>query len=405
MRRLSLVALFSLATSAQTTLSLREAVSQALSTHPLLAVETARIRASEGLRRQAGFRPNPRLILQTENLRAHGTPDFRFAQDADTFAYLSQTIETAGKRGRRVESAAAGQRRAELERELLEHQIAGRVKQAYWSAAGAQRLHELLIESGRTFQQVVEYHEIRVREGAMAEADLLRVRLEGERLAISANTAALDAGRARIHLFRQMGRTEFEPVRFSEALEQPAGPAVLVDAAKALEQRPEMKIAAQALEQAHANLRLARARSRPDVDVLFGYKRSTGFNTMLGGLQVNLPLADRNQGNIEAAAAELRAAESSLAATEALVRAEVQAAQAEYEIRRRQLIESLRSLRDHASESSRIALAAYQEGGSDLLRLLDAERTRLDVEVLYHRTLAEYWQSLAALETALGAAP
>ncbi len=97
--------------------------------------------------------------------------------------------------------------------------------------------------------------------------------------------------------------------------------------------------------------------------------------------------------------------EASLAAVEATVRAEVNAARTDCELRRKQLVESLRPLREHASESSGIAQAAYREGGADLLRLLDSERVRLEVEVLYHRTLAEYRQSVAALETAMGVEP
>ncbi|MCS6953927.1 MAG: TolC family protein [Bryobacteraceae bacterium] len=386
-------------------LSLREAVAEALARHPVLAAGAERVRASEALRLQAALRPNPRLFIQLENLRAYGAPGFSYGRDADSYLYVSQVFETGAKRERRVEAAAVTLRRAELERELLRRQIAARVKQAYWAAAGAQRQLEILLETGQTFRQVVEYHELRVREGAMAEADLLRVRLEGERLAIAANGAALEAERTRIQLFREMGRTEFPPVDFADPLEDPAPAPVVVDVAAALESRPEMQLARLAVEQARANLRLAEAHSRPDLDVLFGYKRTAGFNTLLGGVQWNLPVLNRNQGNIAAALAEVRAAESSLAATEALIRAEVRTAAVEYEARRRQLAESLRALREHAAESARIAQAAYREGGTDLLRLLDAERVRLETETLYYRTLAEYRQSAAALEAALGVEP
>ncbi len=386
-------------------LSLRQAVSEALSAHPLLAAGMERARASEGQRLQAGLRPNPRLIVQLENLRAWGTPGLAYGRDADSFVYLSQLFETGGKRERRLDAAELAVRRAGLELELLRRQIAARVKQAYWAAAGAQRQYEILLATEQTFRQVVEYHEHRVREGAMAEADLLRVRLEGERLAIAANAAALEAERARIQLFREMGRTQFEPVELTEPLEDPAAPALVADPVRALEARPEMQLARLAVEQARAGLRLAEAGARPDLDLLLGYKRTAGFNTVLGGVQWNLPVLNRNQGSIAAARAEVRAAESSLAATEALIRAEVRAAAADYELRRRQLLESSRLLRAHAAESARIAQAAYREGGTDLLRLLDAERVRLDTEMLYSRTLTEYRQSIAALETAMGVEP
>ncbi|MBI4875121.1 MAG: TolC family protein, partial [Acidobacteria bacterium] len=188
-----LVLLFAASLAAETALSLKEALTQALSSHPALEAGAGRVAASEGRRAQAALRPNPRVAFQTENLRAHGTPPFSFRQDADTFAYLMQPFETAGKRGRRVDIADLGVRRAQLERDLLRREIASRVKAAYWHAAGAGKIQSLLRENAGNFQQIVDYHEIRVREGAMAEADLLRVRLESDRLAIAANTAALEA--------------------------------------------------------------------------------------------------------------------------------------------------------------------------------------------------------------------
>jgi outer membrane protein TolC len=125
----------------------------------------------------------------------------------------------------------------------------------------------------------------------------------------------------------------------------------------------------------------------------------------VAGFSLNLPLRNRNQGNIAAAAAEVSAARAELAAAQALVRAEVEAAARDYAIRRRQLAESLRPMRDQAAESARIAQAAYREGGWDLLRLLDAERLRLETELVYYRALAELRQSAAALETAMGVEP
>jgi cobalt-zinc-cadmium efflux system outer membrane protein len=399
------LALIAVTAAAQTNLTLRDAVTTAIRDHPLLTAGRERITVAEGLRRQAGLMLNPRLVLQSENTRTYGNPSFVYWRDADNFAYLQQTFETAGKRDRRVDLASANVRRAELERELLERQIASRVKQAYWYAVGARRA-EVLADDVKNFQRIVEYHEIRVKEGAMAEADLIRVRLERERLLITLSSATLEAERARIHLYREMGQTQFPAVQFAEVLEPVADPAGNPsEVSQALEKRPEVRLARQLVEVSRSSSGLQLAGSKPNVDVLFGYKRTTGFNTMLGGVQVDLPFHNRNQGNIAAAAADLKAAQSSLAATEALVKAEIQAAQRDYELRRRQVTESFTTLRTQADEAARIADAAYREGGTDLLRLLDAQRLRIETQLLYFRALAEYQQSVVALDAALGVAP
>jgi outer membrane protein TolC len=401
-RTLSILVLLPWQVQGQLPLSVSQAVEKALSSHPLLAASQERIRSVEGLRLQSGLRPNPRFAWQTENLRTYTPPAFQFFEATDNFLYLTQTWETASKRSRRTELAQESVRRSQLEREFLERQIALRVRLAYWNALGNARLRQLLEENQKTFQQIVEYHEIRVREGAMAEADLIRVRIESERFLLALNSATLDAQRSRIQLFREMGQSDFPEVRFTEVLEDlPAKPPP-TDPAQALSDRPEIRLARQAVDLARSNERLQQSIAKPNVDVLFGYKGTSGLHTALAGLQFDLPVSNTNQGNIAAAAADIRFAESSLAATEALVRAEVRAALAEYELRRRQVTESLKPLRDQALESSRIAEAAYRLGGADLLRLLDAERLRIDTQLLYYRTLSEFRQSLVNLEYAMG---
>jgi len=388
--------------TAQTPLGLEEAVATAIRQHPVLQASEQRIRGAEGFRRQAGLFLNPRLVLQTENTRPYGP--FVWLRDTDNFAYLQQTFETGGKRERRVDFASAGQRRAELERELIERQIANRVKQAYWQAAGAGLALRLLEQDAARFEEIIQYHQVRVTEGAIAEVDLIRVRVEGGRLAVSRNTASLDAERTRIALQREMAATAFPAVVLTTPLE-PLPEVPPIDMAEVLDRRPEVRIARQTVEQARANLRLQQAQAKPNVDALFGYKRATGFDSMIGGMQVDLPFTNRNQGNIAAAVSEIRASESALAATEALVRAEVEAAQREVEIRRRQLGGQLAVMREQAAEAARIAEASYREGATDLLRFLDAQRLRIETQLLYTRTLAEYRQSFAVLEAALGVAP
>lgn len=135
---------------------------------------------------------------------------------------------------------------------------------------------------------------------------------------------------------------------------------------------------------------------------MFGYKRTEGYNTMIGGVQWELPWRNRNQGNIESAAASISEAEARLAAAEAVARAEIEAAQSEYTIRRRQVREFIERFRQQGSETSRIALEAYRLGGADLLRLLDAERLRIEIEILSVQAATQYRQSQAALESAVG---
>ena len=77
----------------------------------------------------------------------------------------------------------------------------------------------------------------------------------------------------------------------------------------------------------------------------------------------------------------------------------------EYQLRRGQVTETLQPLRQHADQIAEIAQAVYTQGGGDLLRLLDAQRARLDAQLAWVQGMVEYQQSIANLEAAEGVAP
>ena len=74
----------------------------------------------------------------------------------------------------------------------------------------------------------------------------------------------------------------------------------------------------------------------------------------------------------------------------------------EYELDREQYLDTFKPLRDQAIQISDITRAAYNEGGLDLVRLLDAERVRIEAEVSWVGALESYHQSVVALEYAEG---
>jgi outer membrane protein TolC len=166
-----------------------------------------------------------------------------------------------------------------------------------------------------------------------------------------------------------------------------------------------MRISRAAIEQSRANLRLQQANARTDPDTQLGYKRTAGFNTLYASIQIPLPVRNRNQGQIEAAVAEIKVAEFSLASTAALVRSDLELAVKDFEARQKLVAETLRPVRDRAEAVFKIAEAAYREGGSDILKLLDAERIKIETQLAYTRTLFEIQQSAVAVRAAQGELP
>ena len=385
-------------------LTLSAALREALASHPRLEISSARIDSAEGQLRQSATRPNPVFVYQSENLRAWQSPAYRYWQDSDHFFYLQQALETASKRARRQDVARLVRDRAALEREMTAWQIAAQVRTAYWDAAATARVAKLYRQVGENYRETVAYHETRFREGAIAEGDLIRVQLEASRLALAANTALLDAEQARIRLQREMGRRVFTELEFSDVLEGPLT-AELHRVEDAFRQRPEMKLALKIGELTGVQTRLQQALATPNVEGIFGYKRVSGFDTLLVGVQVPLPVFNRNLGNIESSVAEQRAATSAIRSTEALIAAEYEAVRRELTLRESQLGQSVTPLVERARENARVAQAASRLGGTDILRLLDAERQQLDAERFLIDAWAGFRQARANLDTVLGVMP
>jgi cobalt-zinc-cadmium efflux system outer membrane protein len=350
---------------AQTELSLQHAVDKALQTRASLKADLERVSAAEGIRKQAGLFPNPEFQFQNENLR----PGQTYTRDVDTLAMISQQLDVLGKRKERIALAGEGVVRAQAESEFARWQVVQRVKLAYWAARGAQEIQRVLKTTADNFEKTVDYHAAQLSVGAIAEQDLLRVRLEGERLKISADLAFIEFNRARVELLKEMGQTDFSEVVLTEKLEPDARFEPL-GIEQALAYRIEIKVARAALEQARANARLQEVAARPDLNLTAGYKRTqlpdttNGVNTAIVSLRITLPTTDKNQGNRIAADAEVRRQQQQLAAAEANVRADYAGALQEYESRRSEFLNALVPLREHAANIQAIAAAAYAEGGT-----------------------------------------
>jgi len=389
---------------AQTPLTLQDAVETALRSRALLKAEAERVNVAEGRKRQAGAWPNPEFEFSNENLR----PGQNYSRDVDTLAYVTWPLDVLGKRQQRVAAAERTVTRTGAELELVRRQMVQTVKLAYWNARGAQERRDLLQTTVANFQRIIDYHAAQLSAGMIAEQDVLRVRLEGERIQIAAHLATIDATSARVQLLKEIGQTVRPDVLLTEALEAMPAPLGPSSVAEALAARGEIKVAEAAIDEARASVRLQDVTARPDLAVVYGYKRSqlpdalSGVNTSLAAIKVTLPLSDRNQGNRVAAGAELRRQEWLRAEAETAVSADLQRAAQEYELRRAEVVETLQPLREHARSIAGIAQAAYQQGGLELLRLLDAERSRLDAESAWVDGMVAFQQSVVNLETAQG---
>jgi cobalt-zinc-cadmium efflux system outer membrane protein len=369
-----------------------------------LAVEAARYRVDAARAEQIGarLRPNPSLSLTADKLKMSGpTPAGELYEVGATYTH---PIELGGKRRLRSEVADVSVSLAEAQLADVLTQRLGDLKRAFYDALLARHLLDLAVENRSTFEELVTFTGVRVREGAAAEGELVKVRLERGKFDTSVAQARLAVEQAAIKLVDLIGDAEL--FRAGPVVGELVAPAVSLDLASlrqsALTSRPSVRLAEQNVTLAERRMELERARAVPDVSPFVGVTRVGDNNTMLVGVSVPLPLSDRNQGGIARAVAEQKIARSELALHRHRVQTEVEAAYRAWESAREQVSLFEGGLLGQADESRRIALAAYREGAIDLLGLLDAERTHVDVRQQYVRTLHAYQESLVRLYLASG---
>ena len=311
-----------------------------------------------------------------ENWRP-GASDFVASADLDLFAVVTQPLDLFTRGGRKAQArgesdeAAAGRLRAEQDVQL---ETVGRYLETW---RGRDLVAALEAQAGN-LGGIVTAMEKRVGEGYAAEADLLRFRAEAARAANHLARARIEHERAEAELAFLVGRP-VAGVRLEKPdLPPPPGGEPEALAEQALAHRPDVAAARARAARAHGSMSLEKARRYPDLALAGGYKRTTGLDTAVVGLVATVPVFERNGRAVARAEADSRAADLELEATLARARAEaailVRAAR-DLQQRVARLDEDL--VRP-AEEARRSALAAFREGATDVLRVVDAERTNTE---------------------------
>lgn len=382
-------------------LTLEQAIQTALTHRAELNAADSTARATQALRRQAGALPNPRLFFQSENLR----PNMDFASTVDTYAYISQPIEVSGRRGARIGVAESAVAHAQLSVEQQKRDIEFAVAQVYWETLRLAYLRLMAEETQGFYHELLEYHQHRFEEGKLAAVDLMRIQLEDARAQTRLEASRLAEAQARNRLAEEMGLPAAGDWALTGNFETVNPPSPESLTGDAFLERIEVRLARQRMDAARAAVTLQKTQGRPDLDVLFGYKRTSGNDTMLAGVQMPLPLLDRNRGGVQAAQLELNSTRETLSGIELRSRAELDLARTAYATWKRQVVELYGPMVAQSKEIVDISRAAYREGGTDLLRLLDAERIRVDTQTAWAEALGNYHQSVLALDYAAGMEP
>jgi cobalt-zinc-cadmium efflux system outer membrane protein len=369
----------------------------ALHFHPGLAVARAQWRVAEAGVLTAGRRANPALSV---------TPQYVVNSPAGVSPWvvasaLDWPVETAGKRGHRIDHAEQLATSARLTLDAAAWTVRANVRARLVDLAAARARAEILASQSAVQQEIVGLLEQRLRAGAVSGAEVAPARVAALQIAADLAEAERQRRESRIRLATAVG----VPVRALDGLEivfpldgdLPAveGPA---DALRrhALQGRADVLAAVADYAASQSALQLEIARQYPDLRIGPGYEYDQGLNKWaVVGVSLELPVLDRNQGPIAEAEARRGEAAARLTDLQATVIDELDRALANRDAMRDALA-SAESLYAAEHDRARAAERAFRAGAVDRLVLRTAEltaiqagRLRLDAQVRLQQALGD----------------
>jgi outer membrane protein, heavy metal efflux system len=379
--------------------------------NPTMQADQLNIDESRAEEITAFLRPNPSF-----NLTVDGT---QIAPDHGVWEPLGGTFESPGisflqerrhKRQLRLESAKKATLIAESSHTDMERTMIFTLRSAFVSTLQAKAVLQLAKDDLDYYDHVLEISRTRFGAGDIAQIDLDRLELQRVQYESDVQTAEVNLRTAKIQLLTLLNdRTPIEQFDVTGTYDFTDQLVTRDDLRKiALDTRPDLRAAIQAVDKAQTDhtLAVADGSTDPTWSAWYTHNASTNnpFATNTLGVSVSIPLRifDRNQGEKLRTQLDITRNEKLREATEAQVLSDVDSGYAT-------LDSTLILLRPYKAkylqQSVRVrdtVFFAYQHGGASLLDFLNAQSDYRAVQLNYVNLLGSYLTAAAQLNMAVG---
>lgn len=385
-------------------LTLADLEGRLLSQNPEYQQAEASVKMAEGRQAQAGLYPNPTIGATGEHVS-------RATRGGSVGGFVEQRIVMGGKLG--IDRNLAGQEveRARAMREAWRLRLRGQLRMLFYdtlAAAERTRVRTKLFETAAETAKIArELQNI----GRMDEPDIRMADVETQRAAVHLEQARQMETRAWAELAALLNTEGLAPRELDGMLDD--FPELAREAlwAQVRAQSPEVTIAVTEKARAQWALRQARAARVPDLQVRGGLRRNGEYGDVPGGRPVGLegifdvgveiPLFNRQQGNLRAARAGVERAHLEGARTERALQARFAAAWQRYESAR----VTVTRYRDAALGDARRAFETYLSNfrgmQGEYPKVLNAQRSYFELQEEYNDALRDGWRAVAELESLL----
>jgi cobalt-zinc-cadmium efflux system outer membrane protein len=396
---------------AQKALTWEEVRTRFETNNPTLLADKVGIDESKAQQITAYLRPNPQLTLAADGtqIASHDGvwKPFAGTYETPTISYLH---ERQRKRELRLESAQkrsliAASNHSDMERNLLFN-----LRGAFVATLQAKAVLRLAKDNLSYYDNLLDISRTRFSVGDIARIDLDRLELQGVQYESDVQSAEVNLRTAKIQLLMLLNeRTPVEQFDVSGMFDFNEQLMSQDEFRKiALDTRPDLKAAVEAVDKAQTDHKLAIANGSTDPILGAWYTHNSSNNNPFAintlGVSVSIPLRifDRNQGEKLRTQLDIDRTGKLTGAAQALVFSDVDSA---YAVLNSNLLLLQPYKTKYLQQAVRVrdtVAFSYQHGGASLVDFLNAQSEYRTVELSYLNLIGSYLTAAAQLNLAIG---
>lgn len=329
-----------------------------------------------------------------------------FNMDNQRLVQVEQLFSISGKHTNTVKLAKLGVEQSKLQVQDVLRSLFYDLGTHFFNLKAAQQKQALYESTVRRYNQLIQSAEERLRIGAMAPNEVLR--LKSEQIAVRAeaiqnkNEVLNELSAVRI-LLNVNEKVYVKALRENPQIAIPNSLSLLID--DALENRPDYLINRNQVKLESRNLQLQRSIAVPDFNIAYQpHDKGSNYVRPYQGvnLEFNIPVFNRNQGNIKMAKSKIAQAEINSYLSENTVRNDVASAydqflnsKSGFEEYTEEFLKQTEDLNINANEN-------YQKKNINILEFIDLQRIYIINKTQYIDLRNTYLKAINQLRFSVG---
>ena len=388
-------------------ITLDQAIDLALAHNHALKASQTLILQSQAQEITANLRPNPSLSADSQFNPFFHPGDFTLDNLNENQQFdigIGYLFERGGKRQHRLQAAKDATAVTRAQVADAERSLIFQVGSQFVAVLLAESTLEFANEDLKSFQQTADIGEAQFKAGFIGEGDYLKIKLQLLQFQTDVSSARLAKMQALVELRGLLGNNAV-PADFDvmgDLAYQPVKGGVEDFQLRAMQERPDFKAAQLGITAAQSQISLAKANGKVDVSGTYDFSHVAGSTTGSIFVGFDLPIFNRNQGEIARTKYALTQAQEQEQAASDTVISDVANAYSAVKSSGEVVQLYTSGYLKQAQDSRDISEYAYKRGAASLLDFLDAERSYRSIQLAYRQALANYMTAVEQLKQAVG---